>query len=193
METAGIVLLSIFGGAIFIVIIGALATLIVLHIRLKKSQNETEKAFRRAVDEINALVVKLSGDVDASISGARTSFSGIRSDIKTALDAHANQVGDTLAKHDKAFQDKLGKINGTALEAACVRAVQAANSIVQVASFLRKMIAEGGEPSTASNLAPEEYGPAETVYSQQSRTAELDDSVFEIEGADVMSDAAPAE
>lgn len=193
MQTAGIVVLCLFGGALFVLLVGGLATLIVLHVRLKRAMSEISTEFRHAVEKMETASVKLSADVEASIAGARTSFSGIRADMKTILTEHGNQVADTLARHDKAFQEKLGKINGAALEAACVRAVQAANQIVQVASFLRTMISEGAEPATASNLAPEEYGPSETIYSTQSRIAATDEAVFELEDAEAMSGAASAE
>src|SRR5271163_1178229 len=159
MNSAATVLVSLFVGAFLVVILGGLATLIVLHLRLRKAQIEISAEFRAAVDKLGTLTEKLAADVDASISGARTSFGGIRQDIKAALESHGNLVADTLAKHEKDFQEKLGKINGAALEVACARAVKASNQIVQVASFLQSLMTQGAEPASAETPAPEAYGP----------------------------------
>ena len=193
METAGVVVLALFGGAIFIVILGGLATLIVLHIRQRKMQIEISAEFRAAVDKLGTLTQKLAADVDGSISGARTSFGGIRTDIKAALEAHGNLVADTLAKHEAAFQEKLGKINGAALEVACARAVKASNQIVQVASFLQSLMTSGAEPASAEAPAAEAYGPEDTVYARRSHTAAVDEAISGLEDLENMSEMAPAE
>lgn len=182
MQTASVVIVSLFLGALFIVILGGMATLIVLHLRLKKSLADASVAFVASVADMKSLV-----------DGARTSFGGIRQDIKTALNEHGNLVADTLAKHEAAFQEKLGKINGAALEVACARAVKASNQIVQVASFLQTLMTSGSEPASAEAPAAEAYGPEDTVYARRSRTAEVDEAISGLEDLENMSDMAPAE
>ena len=177
MGTAGIVVISLFLGALFIVIIGALATLIYLHIRLKKAMADVSSQFNVAAATIND-----------SITGARTSFTGIRQDVKTALETHGNHVADVLAKHQKAFEETVGKVNGAALEAACVRIVKATGQISGVAKSLQALLyaQDGGmEPAapTAVPLAPEEYGPEDTIYAVQSPSARMD---AESEAADAI-------
>jgi hypothetical protein len=191
MNTAAVVLVSIFIGALFIVILGGLATLIYLHIQVRKAQTEMLAEYQESTEWLRKMAGDLVGEVSEQVSGARTSFSGIRTDIKAALESHGNLVADTLAKHEAAFQEKLGKINGAALEVACARAVKASNQIVGVATFLQKMLAEGAEPATDEKLAPDSYGPEDTVYTKQSRTAAVDEAIFALEDLDAMSEHAP--
>ena len=167
MSSAGLIVISLFAGALFIVIILALAALIYLHLQLKKTVAEAVAGFAAA-----------TASIQDSITGARTSFTGIRQDVKTALETHGNQVADVLAKHQKAFEETVGKVNGAALEAACVRSIKAAGQITAVAKSLQALLyaQDGGmEPApTAAPLAPEEYGPEDTIYAVQSPQAKMD-------------------
>jgi hypothetical protein len=182
MNTAGIVVVSLFLGALFIVILLALATLIYLHLQLKKAVADVSVKFAATAKEIND-----------SITGARTSFTGIRQDVKTALDNHGNQVADVLAKHQKAFEETVGKVNGAALEAACVRIIKATGQISGVAKTLQAMLyaADGGlEPPapSATPLAPEEYAPEDTIYSAQSPAAKMDSLAEALDAIEFQSD-----
>jgi predicted membrane metal-binding protein len=176
MNVAAAILIAIFAGAFLVVIVGALAALIVLHLRMRKSQKETLAAFTEFTTGLDSALAKQRSDTAAIIDGARNSFTGIRQEIKTSQEAQANALARTLKDHEQAFRETMGKINATALEAASVRGLQAANRIVQVAQTLQAMLIEGAAPPTGTDLAPEEAAPNDTIYAMQGYTARLDEA-----------------
>ncbi len=182
MNTAGLVVVCLFAGALFVVILAALATLIFLVLQLKKQVTTAVSGFTTATKAI-----------DDSIAGARTSFAGIRQDVKASLTEHSNRTADVLAAHQKAFEDTVGKVNGAALEAACKRSIQAAAQIVDVATNLKQLLyaAEGGMEQPPVPLAPEEYAPSESIYATQSPTARADALANAAEVVEFQSNSVP--
>ena len=181
MNTASLILVALFGGALFVIVLLGVATLIYLHFQLKKQVESAVLGFATAAREINE-----------SIAGARTSFSGIRQDVKISLENHGNQVADVLAKHQKAFEETVGKVNGAALEAACARSIQAAGQIVAVAKELKTLLyaAEGGLETPQTPLAPEEYAPSDTIYAIRGPAAKMDDLASAAEAVEFQSENA---
>lgn len=183
MNPAGLILASLFAGGFLVIIVGGLATLIYLHIQFKKQ-----------VATVTAQFAATAKEITESITGARTSFGGIRQDVKTALTSHENQVGDVLAKHQKAFEETVGRINGVALEAACAHVVQASKQIAGVAVNLQRLLypvdgEEEREPVRVP-LAPEEYAPDDTIYSGQTSSARMDRLADAADAVEHMSDNA---
>lgn len=173
MQTASLVLISILGGVVLVVLVAALATVIVLHFRALKSNKE-----------LQAALTDYAADFEKMIEGARSSFGGLRADIKASQDAQKKALDATLKKHEDAFRETMGRINATALEAASVRGLKAAQEMTQVAAMLKNMLLAHDVPQPGEDLGPEEYGPSETIYSRQGDTAKMDDIVAAAEAED---------
>lgn len=184
MNPAAIAIVSLFAGVVLVIIVGGLATLIYLHIQFKKQ-----------VATVTAQFTATAKEITESITGARTSFGGIRQDVKTALIAHGNEVGDVLAKHRKSLDEMIGKINGVALEAACAHVVRSSKEIAAVAVNLQRLLypidgIEQGEVIRPP-LAPEEFAPEDTVYVAQTATARSDTLASALDDLEHFSDNVP--
>jgi hypothetical protein len=195
MATFGIVLASIFGGILFVILVAGIAAMIFLHLRTQKEYRalsqqmntfakETTRNFESFSSDLAAVLTQQRADVGTMIEGARSSFTGIRQDIKAAQDSQAKAIGIVLKKHEAAIDDLLGKFNGKQIEAAAIRIVGATKEMVRVASLLNQLVMSQ-DVMPANDLAPEEYGPSDTIYGRQSEAAILDNAVLDEEAAEV--------
>lgn len=187
METVGVILASVFAGVFLVLLVAGMVMLIVLHLRSKK---ESE-----ALRESMANFIKLSAETQnlqlqqltGIIEGARSSFTGIRADIKTSQEAQAKALAKTLKDHETAFKETIGKINGDALLRASMQALQATREISALCITLKSLLSDHEAPAAMTELGPEEYGPSDTIYSRQSEAARLDQAELN----DAVAEVAP--
>jgi hypothetical protein len=177
MATVGLVLLSVFGGIFFVLLVGGMATLIVLHVRGQKSAKEHAGAMADFAEDMESLLESQRAELTSLIEGARASFSGIRQEIKASQDAQSKVLAKALKDQEAVFEAKVGNINGEILQAASVRAVQACSKLSTLAVTLQTMLV-AHEVQPGADLAPEEYGPSDTIYDSQNITGRRDDAAL---------------
>lgn len=195
MNLVGIIALSLLAGAFLIVIVGGLATLIVLHLRVQKSHAELvsamaeftanqsssigqnhenlENLMEDAAAEFGDLVGQCKVDLVAIIESARSSFGSIRQEIKTSLAVQDELFDASLKAHASLISEKVGSINGQMLEQASIRAVRALGELTQLTTTLRNLL-HSHETQPGADLAPEEYGPSDDLFVKQGDTARMD-------------------
>lgn len=181
MNTAAIVLVSIFSGAFLIVIVGALAALIYLHVKAAKRDALMLDAMEQHQLALGSLVEEATTQMMATIESAKASFTGIRKDIKESQTTQETALVKSLMLHDKAFQETMARINPIALEAASAKILHATGSIAKVASTLQALLVTHDVPEAGADLLPEEYGPSDTVYAKQSDSARMDQALERME------------
>lgn len=166
METVGIILASILGGIFVVVLVGGMATLIVLHIRGQKSAAALQKSMADFIAESKMGQDSFQKELSGIVDGARSSFSGVRTEVAKALETQLKAVSKALKDQEQVFADKVGNINGEVLQAASIRALQSCRDLSSLTITLRNMLVEH-EVQPGANLAPEEYGPSDTIYAMQ--------------------------
>lgn len=173
MNTVGIIALSLLAGIVLVIIIGGLATLILLHIRVQKSHT----ALVNAMEKFTADIWSSSGQARESLSGivegARNSFGGIRKEIVTAQENQSKSIEIVLKAQGEQFNAALGKINGEALTRASVEALRALKELSALTVTLKNLLVDHSAP--AVDLGPEEYGPNDDLFVKQGDTARMDD------------------
>jgi len=174
METVGVILASVFAGVFLVLLVAGMVMLIVLHLRSKKES--------QALRESMANFIKLSAETQnlqlqqltGIIEGARSSFTGIRQDIKTSQETQAKSLAKTLKDHETAFRETIGKINGDVLLKASMQAVQALRELSALSITLKNLLVDHETPAASSELGPEEYGPSDTIYAKVSEASRMD-------------------
>lgn len=174
MNVAAVAIVSIFAGIFLVALIGGMATLIVLHLRAQKANKELLSKFVEFGDALTLTLKAHRDEITGIIEPAKASFSGIRQDIKAAQQAQDKLLAAALKAHDQGFREVMGKINPAAMEASSVRLLNATGKIVQVASTLQALLVTHEVPEGAQDLAPEQYGPSDTIYSTVSEQSRLD-------------------
>lgn len=195
MNVVGIIALSLLAGIVLVVIIGGLVTLVLLHLRVQKSQTELVKALTeftskwesssgQAVDNLERLMedagkefcdiaVQYKTELVGVVESARSSFGGIRQDIKTSQENQTNSIGIVLKAHAERFEAAMSRINGEALTRASIEALRALRELSALTVTLKNLLVDHQSP--AAELGPEEYGPSDELFVGQSDTARLDD------------------
>lgn len=177
MTTLAAVIVAVFAGALFVVLIGGIATLIVLHIRGQKSAKEHAEIMADFMADLENLMNDAKQELGTIVGDARASFSGIRQEIKASQDAQSKSLAKALKDQEAVFEAKVGNINGEILQAASVRAVQACSKLSTLAVTLQTMLV-AHEVQPGSDLGPEEYGPSDTIYDMQNVTGRRDDAAL---------------
>lgn len=177
MNTLAAVIVAVFAGALFVVLIGGIATLIVLHIRSQKASKENSGIMADFMADLGTLLESQRTEMLSLVEGARASFSGIRQEIKASQDAQSKTLAKALKDQEAVFEAKVGNINGEILQAASVRAVQACSKLSTLAVTLQTMLV-AHEVQPGADLAPEEYGPSDTIYDMQNVTGRRDDAAL---------------
>lgn len=162
METVGIVLVSLLAGAILLVNMAGMVTLIVLHLRARKMHSELVKA-----------MTEFTGETSRIVEACRSAFGGIRQEIKSAMEGQTRAIGTTIGAHEAKFNEALGKINGEALMRASVEALRALKELSALTVTLKNLLVDHSAP--AAELGPEEYGPNDDLFVKQGDTARMDD------------------
>jgi hypothetical protein len=163
MSTVAVSIISVFASFILLIIVIGLAALIVLHLRAQKANRE-----------LAAFLTQYKSDLTSLVDGARSSFTGIRQEIKTSQEKQDKLLANALKAHDAGFRDAIGKFNPTALEAASIKIFNASATLVRVASTLQALLVTHEVPESAADLLPEEYAAGDTIYSSISESARLD-------------------
>jgi gas vesicle protein len=166
MQTTAAIIIALFAGALFIVIIGGMAALIVLHIRGQKSAAELQKSMADFIAESKAGQESFQKELVGIVDGARSSFSGVRTEVAKALETQLKAVSKALKDQEQVFADKVGNINGEVLQASSLRALQACRDLSILTNTLRNMLVDH-EVQPGADLAPEEYAPSDTIYAMQ--------------------------
>lgn len=177
VSTLAAVIVAVFAGALFVILVGGLAALIVLHIRGQKSAKEHAGAMADFAADMESLLESQRAELTSLIEGARASFSGIRQEIKASQDAQSKTLAKALKDQEAVFEAKVGNINGEILQAASIRAVQACSKLSTLAVTLQTMLV-AHEVQPGADLAPEEYGPSDTIYDMQNVTGRRDDAAL---------------
>ncbi len=167
MQTTAAIIIALFAGALFIVIIGGMATLIFLHIQGQKSAAALQKSMADFIAESKSGQESFQKELAGIVDGARSSFSGVRTEVAKALETQLKAVSKALKDQEQVFADKVGNINGEVLQAASMRALQSCRDLSSLTITLKNLLVEH-ETMPGADLAPEEYGPSDTIYSQPS-------------------------
>lgn len=185
MPNAAIIVISVFGGAALLLIVAALAALVVLHLKSQKVFKELTAQMLEYAQTMDTLLENNHEELGKQVEGAKQSFGNLRQDIKASQDAQKKALDGTLKKHEETFREAMGKINATALEAASIRGMKAAQTMEQVAGMLRNLVMAADVPvSPGADLGPEEYAPSDTIYDRQSTTGLLDERELQREAAE---------
>lgn len=184
MNVAAIVIASIFGGALFIVILAGMAALIFLHLRAAKERAELTKTLTAFQEKMESITGQAKADLTGIVESAKSSFSGIRVEIKTSQELQAKALGKSLKEFEAAFRETIGKINGDMLLKSSMQALQATREISALCVTLKSLLVDHEAPAATSELGPEEYGPSDTIYSQVSPAARMDAALEQQEAAD---------
>jgi len=177
MQTTAAIIIALFAGALFIVIIGGMAALIVLHIRGQKSAAELQKSMAAFISESKTGQESFQKELSGIVDGARSSFSGVRTEVAKALETQLKAVSKALKDQEQVFADKVGNINGEVLQASSLRALQACRDLSILTNTLRNMLVDH-EVQPGANLAPEEYAPSDTIYSRQGMVDRADEAAI---------------
>lgn len=187
MNSVAISIVSVFAGVLLVLLIGGMAALIVLHLRAAKAHRElltrmdvfaqeTTENFATFSTSLAGVLTQQRADVGTMIDGARSSFTGIRQDIKTAQEAQGKSLAKSLKEFEAAFRESIGKINGEALFKASVENMRAVREMTALCITLKSVLADHEAPAALTELGPEEYGPSDTIYSRVAETARLDEA-----------------
>jgi hypothetical protein len=180
MSSVGLILASFLAGILMLLIVAGLAALIWLHIRSQRQMEELAKNLVGFSQELMDTLELHRTDTTSMIDGARSSFTGIRQEIKTSQDAQAKALAAALKAHETAFKDTIGRINGDVLVKASVEAIRATRELSVLAQTLKNLLADHAAPA-ATDLGPEEYGPSDTIYAMRNDAGRLDDSAMQDE------------
>lgn len=182
MNTIGVVALSLLAGIFLVILVGGLATLIVLHLRVQKSHAGLVEAMAVFTAKQESSIGRTLEGLEKIVESARSSFGGIRQDIKTSQDAQGKLLTKSLKDHEAVFSEKVGAINGQVLEQASIRAMRALDGLNQLTNTLRNLL-HSHEMRPGTELGPEEYGPSDELFVKQGDTARMDEIVNEAESA----------
>ena len=163
MSTVAVAIVSVFASFLLLIIVLGLIALIVLHLRAQKANKD-----------LVAFLAQYKTDLAGIVEGARSSFAGIRQEIKASQEKQDKLLAAALKAHDAGFREAIGKFNPTALEAASIKIFNASATLVRVASTLQALLVSHEVPEGAADLTPEEYAPSDTIYSAISESARLD-------------------
>lgn len=157
MNVIGIVSLSLLCGLFLALLIGGLATLLWLAVKLRREVSQMTAAMQ-------TLIAGNHAEMKSSIESAKASFSSIRTEMKTVLDTHNKSTRSMLEEHRKQMKEGIDKINAEALIGASARAVQACQRLENAAGIIQKLFLDANDVPTGRGYAPEETAPENTTF-----------------------------
>lgn len=175
MNVIGIVSLSLLCGLFLALLIGGLAMLVWLAVKLRRENAQMREA-------IQSLIVTHQAELKSSIESAKASFGAIRTEMKTVLDTHNKATKSTLDEHRRQMKEGIDKINAEALIGASARAVQACQRLENAAGIIQRLFMDTENRPTheyrAEEMAPEttSFGGPPSAFSV-SQTAAMDTEV----------------
>lgn len=195
MNSVAVAIIAVFFGALLVLLIGGMGALVYLHLKANRAHAELlarMEAFEKSIQEsfssfgedLEATLTKYQGESVTLIDGARSSFTGIRQDMKASHDALAKGIAEVLTKHEMAFKESIGRINGEALLKASMQALQATKEISALCFTLKNLLVDHQAPAAETELGPEEYAPSDTIYTKMSEAARMDAAIADMEAAD---------
>lgn len=173
MNVAAVVIVSVVAAILLVLLVAGMGAMIFLHLKTQK-----------AIVELQTAIAEFAGESKTLIEGARSSFTGIRQDIKAAQDSQSKAIGIVLKKHETAIEDLIGKFNGKAIEIAAYKITGATAKVERVVGLLNQLVMDR-DVIQPNDLGAEEYAPSDTIYGTRSEAARLDDAVMEEEAAEM--------
>lgn len=163
MNSAGIVVLALLGGALVVLLILGMIMLawglwiVWKEIKADQKLRETQAA-----------------EMKATAESTKSSYASIKAEMTRQQEAFLKETRQLVEGSSAKMEESVGRINAQALEAASMRGLQACIRMEKVAVALQKMLMTVDTPEE-NRLAPEEYAPNDnTIYSRQSDVARGD-------------------
>lgn len=192
MNEVGVVVISVLAGMFLLVLVAGLGYLVWIALDIRKSLVAINAEKSSVYAETGKFLAELRADLKSQVEAGRSSFSGIRTEMKTLMEEHRGKTCSLLEDHrketgamivasEKAMQVGIDKINAEALAGAAGRTLQACLRLEKVATILQQMMIDT-EGRATHDYAPEEFAP-ETAFGtppssyNQSTTAALDEQV----------------
>lgn len=180
MNTVGIVILSILGGALLLALLLGIGLLLwkafesarlfrELSALLLSVQTETRALLATSQSEIKAVNEQHAGRMKAEFDSARAALNTLRADVRNAWVEEVRAIHGALQDHRKEIAASIEKINAEALQTAAARSVDAVRKLEKTVEFLQKMLLEAGE-RPGKEYGPEEYAEEEEQQSGTFRT-----------------------
>lgn len=178
MQTTASVIVALFLGALFVVIVGGMALLVFLHLRLQKMAKELSEMMGNFVPQLKSSTEASQKELNRILEGARSNFSGVRADVSKALETQMKSVSKAMKEQEQVFAEKVGNINGEVLQAASIRALRACQDLSALTVTLKNLLVSHEVSQPGAELGSEEYGPSDTIYAMQSATDRADAAVI---------------
>jgi hypothetical protein len=179
---------------------------------MKAEHASVLSANQRQIDLVHAETEKLlaasGAEVKASIESAKGTFSAIRGEVKTSLEAqqqawkqttegHFKELRMVLAQFQGEMNTAIAKINAEALQTVAVRLTQVCVRAEKAIGVLQQLILDT-EKSPHFDGGPEDYAPETSPFGGppsfygRSQTAKMDDEVDMVQEAQQFTES-PAE
>lgn len=175
MNSAGLIVIAIFGGAMLVLLI---AGMMVLGWVLWQA--------KAAIAELQRELVANGAESKRHLEDSKTQFAAIAIEMNRQMVAHQQETRSQLAGHASLMAAEISKINATALAGASIQAIKACARLELLAVAVEKLL-RNVDTSPESTLDPEAYGPTDTIYGTVSDVARGDREAEAEESQDTLS------
>lgn len=187
MQSAGLVAISLLGGVLLVVILGGMCLLGYFMLQARKvaaghsgelkAMLDTQKVFlvswleqaEEVVSESRTENEAFSAENKAIIEGLKSSLTSSRAESRTTQAEFSKDIKAILKSQNDEMKKRVESINGEALQAASIRAINACLRIEKITALLQGMLLTHNErEESPTGLGAEEYAPddAGTIYDQ---------------------------
>lgn len=163
MNSAGIVVLALLGGALVVLLILGMIVL-AWGLWVVWKEIKADQRLREAQ----------AAEVKATTDATKSSYASIKAEMTRQQEAFLKETRQLIEGVSAKMEESVGRINAQALEAASTRGLQACIRMERVAVAMQKLLLTV-DTLEENHLAPEEYAPDDnTIYSRQSDVARSD-------------------
>ena len=197
MTTFEAVTLAVFAGIFLALIVAALGVAIYLTWQVKRSADKLISNSESVYAWTKELLDVHAGQMRQVFDSSKSSFTGIRQEVRGALELASKETREALTAHQQVMTDLVAGINASELLKAVQRLVATSVRLEELAKVFNEWVMSQEEPETA-NEAPiqfadfkpkarygaGEYAPPASTYTSQSVSGQNDEAAIIEEAAD---------